>query len=171
MTPAFRWVAMRAIFNHEDDVCWFSWLTAKVEYHGWLSWLLFQYPFHPRVTAVASKRSRSFCQKCLLEVTTKHIYTLRKKLWIKWRCKLVHGCMVHTGCVQRWQHAVSRGTIHVTIKQLCKYNINGGSHHNFEIYSDILSRQMCSLLQQVYLYRDKRVVDYASPKIFSVPCI
>ena len=28
-----------------------------------LCWLLFRYPFHPRVTAVARKISRSFCQK------------------------------------------------------------------------------------------------------------
>ena len=28
-----------------------------------LCWLLFRYPFHPRVTAVARKKSRSFCQK------------------------------------------------------------------------------------------------------------
>ena len=31
--------------------------------------LLFRYPFHPRVTAVARKRYRSFCQKCRWEVT------------------------------------------------------------------------------------------------------
>ena len=30
---------------------------------NFLCWLLL-YPFHPRVTAVARKRSRSFCQKC-----------------------------------------------------------------------------------------------------------
>ena len=29
-----------------------------------LCWLLFRYPFHPRVTTVARKKSRSFCQKC-----------------------------------------------------------------------------------------------------------
>ena len=28
-----------------------------------LCWLLFRYPFHPRVTTVARKKSRSFCQK------------------------------------------------------------------------------------------------------------
>ena len=40
-------------------------------------WLLFRYPFHPRVTAVARKKSRSFCQKCRWQVTAKHAYTLR----------------------------------------------------------------------------------------------
>ena len=40
-----------------------------------LCWLLFRYPFHPRVTAVARKRSRSFCQKCRWQVTAKtHIH-------------------------------------------------------------------------------------------------
>ena len=40
-----------------------------------LCWLLFRYPFHPRVTAVARKKSRSFCQKCRWQVTAKHAYT------------------------------------------------------------------------------------------------
>ena len=45
-----------------------------------LCWLLFRYPFHPRVTTVARKRPRSFCQKCRWQVTAKHAYTLR--MWI-----------------------------------------------------------------------------------------
>ena len=32
--------------------------------------------FHPRITAVARKRPRSFCQKCRWQVTPKHAYTL-----------------------------------------------------------------------------------------------
>ena len=47
-----------------------------------LCWLLFRYPFHPRVTTVARKKSRSFCQKCRWQVTAKHAYTLR--MWIYW---------------------------------------------------------------------------------------
>ena len=42
-----------------------------------LCWLLFRYPFHPRVTTVARKKSRSFCRKCRWQVTAKHAYTLR----------------------------------------------------------------------------------------------
>ena len=45
-----------------------------------LCWLLFQYPFHPRVTTVARKKSQSFCQKCRWQVTAKHAYTLC--MWI-----------------------------------------------------------------------------------------
>ena len=45
-----------------------------------LCWLLFRYPFHPRVTTVARKKSRSFCQKCRWQVTAKHAYTLC--MWI-----------------------------------------------------------------------------------------
>ena len=41
---------------------------------NFLCWLLFRYPFHPRVTAVARKRPRSFCQKCRWQVTAKHAY-------------------------------------------------------------------------------------------------
>ena len=35
-----------------------------------------RYPFHPRVTAVARKISRSFCQRCRWQVTAKHAYTV-----------------------------------------------------------------------------------------------
>ena len=45
-----------------------------------LCWLLFRYPFHPRVTTVARKKSQSFCQKCRWQVTAKNAYTLR--MWI-----------------------------------------------------------------------------------------
>ena len=38
----------------------------------------FRYPFHSRVTAVARKRSRSFCQKSRWQVTAKHSYTVTK---------------------------------------------------------------------------------------------
>ena len=68
-----------------------------------LCWLLFRYPFHPRVTAVASKRSRSFCQKCRWQVTAKYTCTLPMWLWLKWHCKLVHGCMVYTELAPRRQ--------------------------------------------------------------------
>ena len=33
-------------------------------------------PFHPRVTAVARKRPRPFCQKCRWQVTPNYAYTL-----------------------------------------------------------------------------------------------
>ena len=42
---------------------------------NFLCWLLFRYPFYPRVTAVARKRTRSFCLKCRWQVTAKHTYT------------------------------------------------------------------------------------------------
>ena len=44
---------------------------------NFLCWLLFRYPFHSRVTAVARKRSRSFCQMCRWQVTAKHACILR----------------------------------------------------------------------------------------------
>ena len=64
--------------------------------------------FHPCVTAVARKRSRSFCQKCRWQVTAKHAYTLRMWLCMKW-----HGawlCGVHRTCAET--AAVSCGTSH-----------------------------------------------------------
>ena len=45
--------------------------------------ILFRYLFHPCVTTVARKRSRSFCQKCRWQVTTKHAYTLHMWLCMK----------------------------------------------------------------------------------------
>ena len=63
---------------------------------NFLCWLLFQYLFHPRVTAVASKRSQSLCQKCRWQVTAKHASTLHMWLCMKW-----HGirlCGVHRTC-------------------------------------------------------------------------
>ena len=56
-----------------------------------LCWLLFRYPFHPRVTAVAHKRSRSFCQKCRWQVTAKHAYTLCMWLCMKWHGAWLYG--------------------------------------------------------------------------------
>ena len=49
---------------------------------NFLCWLLFWYLFHHRVTAVARKRSRSFCQKYRWQVTAKHAHTLRVWLWL-----------------------------------------------------------------------------------------
>ena len=58
---------------------------------NFLCWLLFRYPFHPRLTAVASKRSRSFCQKRRWQVTAKHAYTLRMWLCMKWHGAWLYG--------------------------------------------------------------------------------
>ena len=71
-----------------------------------LCWLLFRYPFHPCVTAVARKRSRSFCQKCRWQVTAKHTYTLCMWLCIKWHGAWLYG--VHRTCAKTT--AVSCGT-------------------------------------------------------------
>ena len=49
------WNGGRIFFSRDDFLCW----------------LLFRYPFHPRVTTVARKKSRSFCQKCRWQVTAK----------------------------------------------------------------------------------------------------
>ena len=57
-----------------------------------LCWLLFRYPFHPRVTTVARKKSRSFCQKCRWQVTAKHAYTLRMWLLLNRASALVTTC-------------------------------------------------------------------------------
>ena len=80
-----------------------------------LCWLLFRYPFHP---LVARKRSRSFCQKCRWQVTTKHAYILRihvalhEVTWcmVVWCTQNLHrdGCsfMWHQPC-QRCKYTTS----------------------------------------------------------------
>ena len=103
-------------------------------FESWLEWqenfiflgqlsamLLFQYPFHPSVTAVACKRSQPFCKKCRWQITAKHTCTLHMWLCVKWH-KMVPGYMVYT------EHAematVSCGTSHVKTKKHCKYTIS-----------------------------------------------
>ena len=84
---------------------------------NFLCWLLFQYPFHPHLTAVARKRPQSFCQKCRWQVTAKHAYTLRMWLCMKWHGAWLYG--VHRtrreGSSFMWQHPCQR----------CKYTILG----------------------------------------------
>ena len=73
----------------------------------------FWYPFCPRVTAVAHKRSRSFCQKCRWQVTAKHAYTIT---YVPvWLCMKRHGAWlygVHRICAE--MAAVSCGTSHAS---------------------------------------------------------
>ena len=72
---------------------------------------LFQYPFHPRVTAVARKISLSFCQKWRWQVTAKHAYILR--MWfncMKWHGAWLYG--LHRTCAET--AAVSCGTSHAS---------------------------------------------------------
>ena len=80
---------------------------------NFLCWLLFRYPFHPRVIAVARKRPRSFCQKCRWQVTAKHAYTLRMWLCMKW-----HGAWLYG--VHRTRRDGSSFMWHQPF-QLCKY--------------------------------------------------
>ena len=72
-------------------------LFSKVNF---LCRLLFRHPFHPRATAVARERSRSFCQRCRWQVTAKHACTLGMWLCMKRHCKLEHGCTLNA---PRWQ--------------------------------------------------------------------
>ena len=58
---------------------------------NFLCWLLFQYLFHPCFTAIACKRSRSFCQKCRWQVKAKHACTLHMWLCMKWHGAQLYG--------------------------------------------------------------------------------
>ena len=77
---------------------------------NFLCWLLFRYHFHSCVTAVAHKRSQSFCQKCRWQVTAKHTCTLHMRLCMKWHGAWLYGVL--RTCAET--AAVSRGTSHVS---------------------------------------------------------
>ena len=76
---------------------------------NFLCWILFRYPFQPRVTAVARKRPRSLCQKGGWQVTVKHTCILRMWLRIKSHCKVVHQWLYGAcrTCVRRQQFHVA----------------------------------------------------------------
>ena len=78
-----------------------------------LCWPLFQYLFHPCITTVARKRSRSFCQRCRWQVTAKHAYTLCMWLCMKWHGAWLYG--VHRTCAET--AAVSCGTSHASAQE------------------------------------------------------
>ena len=69
-----------------------------------------RYLFHPHVTAVARKRSWSFCQKRWWQVAAKHTYTLCMWLCMKWHGAWLFG--VHRTCAET--AAVSCGTSHAS---------------------------------------------------------
>ena len=71
---------------------------------------LISVPVPPRVTAVARKRSRPFCQKRRWQVTAKHAYTLRMWLCMMWHGAWLYG--VHRTCAET--AAVSCGTSHAS---------------------------------------------------------
>ena len=72
--------------------------------------LLFRYPFHPSVTAVARKRSWSFCKKYWWQVTAKQACTLCMWLCMKWHGAWLYD--VHRTCAET--AAVSCGTSHAS---------------------------------------------------------
>ena len=91
--------------------------------------LLLRYAFNPRVTAVARKRSRSFCQKCRWQVTAKHTCTLLMWLRIvKRHCKVAHDCMVYTEFAPRRPRSQDVGIAMVKGRRL--YLTLYCHHHN-----------------------------------------
>ena len=69
------------------------------------------------ITNNQSKWSRSFCQKCRWQVTSKRTCILRMWLWIKWHRWLMRGCMVCTELAPRRQQFHVARTIHQTALQ------------------------------------------------------
>ena len=73
-------------------------------------------PFHPRVTAVARKKTRSFCQKCRWQVTPKHACP-PKSVWADY-------AVVQTQCGNRSgkksSHATRQGNIRPQSSQIAE---------------------------------------------------
>ena len=69
--------------------------------------------FGIRSTAVARKRSRSFCQKCRWHVTAKHTYTLHMWLCMKWHV---------VWCTQnlRWWQQFHASTVSIPLRWIFK---------------------------------------------------
>ena len=124
-----------------------------------LCWLLFRYPFHPRVTAVACKRSWSFCQKCRWQVTAKHAYTLCVWLCMKWLGAWLYG--VHRTCTET--AAVSCGTSHASAVSTPLQWILKSTHKKRTIKSQSLmwnhmrAQWVCSREQRIALYKRSSV--------------
>ena len=120
-----------------------------------LCWPLFRYRFHPCVTAVARKRSRSFCQRFWWQVTAKHVCTVRMWLCMKWR-DMVHGCMVCPELAET--PAVSRGTMRPCNDQtaLSVHRLDGYLKRAVKSYSHSFrttcDKSVASLLESVYIY-------------------
>ena len=71
----------------------------------------FRYLFHPHVTAVARKRSWSFCQKCRWQVTAKHAYTITYMALHEVRWSMVVWCtqdLHRDGCSFMWHQPCQR---------------------------------------------------------------
>ena len=64
---------------------------------NFLCWLLFLYPFHPRVTAVARKKILAILPKVQVAGYSWTRMYLRMRLCMTWHCKL-HG--LHTTCAE-----------------------------------------------------------------------
>ena len=91
--------------------CKWKWRqTGKGEFSSsWSTILLFQYLFHPHITAVVRKRSQSLCQNCRWQVTdNRHTLYVCSFAW----SDMVHGCMVYTERAET--AAVSCGTSHAS---------------------------------------------------------
>ena len=119
-----------------------------------LCWFLFRHPFHPRVTAVARKRSRSFCQKRGWQITAKHAYTLRMWLCMKWYGAWLYG--VHRTCAET--AAISCGTSHASAVSTPLRRIFKRMH-----YKKLLTHvkpHVCSRERRIALYKRSSINQY-----------
>ena len=110
---------------------------------NFLCWLLFWYPFYPCVTAVACKRSQSFC-RLQLNTHTPYLYGFEWSDTVTW-------CMVEW-CTQnlRWNGSISRGTSHATTTEHYQYttSVNINNTHYKRMHS---FRITCQCMQWVCL--------------------
>ena len=126
---------------------------------NFLCWLLFQYFFHPLVTAVAQKRSQSFCPKCRWQVTPKHTCILHIWLCIMWHGAWLYG--VSRTCWDSssffWHHCRKYSTLvdiqkwAIKTSHLCRIaREHSGSAWECYIYIIIYCQKVCKKRGQRY---------------------
>ena len=126
---------------------------------NFLCWLLFRYLFHPRVTAVARKRSQPFCQKCRWQFTAKCTPYLCGFEW----SDTVTWCMVEW-CTQNLcrNGSISRGTSHATPKEHYQYTISMDINNTrYERIQSLIQNHMpmCAVTDRA---QEQRIVLYKS---------
>ena len=125
---------------------------------NFLFWLLFQYPFHPCVTAVAlavaHKRSQSFCQKCWWQFTV--------SLHSKPHIRKVYVCLAVTCYLRFWQD--DRGLLRATaVTQGWNGYRNKSQHRKLTLEKKILRPPQQGFEPATFRSRVRRSNHWATP--------
>ena len=129
--------------------------SARVKF---LCWLVFRYPLHPRVTAVARHKIPVILPKVQVAgYRYWDTYTLPMWIWMKWHCNLVHGWMVSELALKRqhftWHQPCNtqRNAISTPLPWILIIRAIKGYSHSFRI--------TCQCAQWVCLRAENSVIE------------